>query len=100
MADRASEIFLLPMERRDNTSGGIWSMGKGGSPVPITVEERFVVIRANGAPIFARDANLFGLQSNGSEWKKHLHFRCLVKARFESFTLGLLIRFIVVPLVS
>ena len=35
-----------------------------------------------------------------SEGKKHLHFRCLVKARFENFTLGLLIRFIVVPLVS
>lgn len=64
VVDRASEIFLPPMEQRDNTSDGIWSMGKGGSPVPITVAGPFDGFRRNGVHIFARDASLFDLQRN------------------------------------
>ena len=43
--DRASEIFLLPMEQKDNISIGIWSMEKQGSPVRIAVAESFDVFR-------------------------------------------------------
>jgi hypothetical protein len=98
--DRASEIFLPPMGQRDNTSGGIWSMGRGGSPVQITVGGPFDVFRGNGVHIFARDASLFGLQSKESEAKNHLYLPCLEENRFGNSQLGLLIRFILVPLVS
>ena len=64
VADRASEIFLLPMEQKGNTSSGIWSMAKQGSPVRITVVASFNAFRGSGAPIIASDASLFGLQSN------------------------------------
>jgi hypothetical protein len=57
------------MERRGNTSDGIWSTGKGGSLVRITAAVSFGVFRENGAHIFAHDANLFGLQSNGQKRK-------------------------------
>jgi hypothetical protein len=64
VVDRASEIFLPPMEQKDNTNDDIWPMEKRGSPVQINAARLFDVIRGNGAPIFARDASLFGLQSN------------------------------------
>ena len=64
VADRASEIFLLTMEQKGNTSSGIWSMAKRGYPVPIAVAGAFDVFRGSGAHIFASDASLFGLQSN------------------------------------
>jgi hypothetical protein len=52
------------MEQRDNTSGGIWSMGKEDSPVPITVAGSFDDFKRNEAHIFVRDVNIFGLQRN------------------------------------
>jgi hypothetical protein len=64
VADQAFGIFLLPMERKGNTSGGIWSMAKRGNPVPITVAGSSDGFRESGAHIFASAASLFGLQSN------------------------------------
>ncbi len=100
VVDRASEIFLPPMEQKDSTNGGIWSMERGGSPVQTTVARSFGVFRWNGAHIFARDVSLFGLQSKGSRAKNHIYCPCLEKNRFRNSPLGLLIRFILVPLVS
>jgi len=64
VADQAFGIFLLPMEQKGNTSGGIWSMAKRGNPVPIAAVGSFDVFRGSGAHIFASAASLFGLQSN------------------------------------
>lgn len=64
VADQASGIFLLPMEPKGNTSGGIWSMARWGNPVPITAVESFDVFMESGAHISVSDASLFGLQSN------------------------------------
>lgn len=69
MVDQASEISSPQMERKDNTNDGIWSMGKKGNPVRITVVERFNAFEANEAHIFVRDASLFGLQSNRQKRK-------------------------------
>jgi len=69
---RASGIFLLPMERKDNTSGGIWSMAQRGSLVPITAVGSFDVFRGSGAPIFALDASPFDLQDDGQEQKSYI----------------------------
>jgi hypothetical protein len=57
------------MEQKGDISGGIWSMRKTGNLAQIIVAGLFGVSRRNGALIFARAANLFGLQTDGEKRK-------------------------------
>ena len=99
--DRASEIFLPPMVQRDTINVGIWCMEKQGSPALIDAAGSSDAFKGNGVPIFACDVNPFGLQSKVmGDRENHLNSPGFIHIGYRNPALGLLIRFLLVPLES